>query len=243
LTGDFRSIQESFAVPIWYTHQMPRSCYDDPQNYFVRIDARGIPDEVASLRQNGYGLTRVVLVDHQPKLLLFERGTADAAEPHAYDIDGYRAAFDRTATPARYIHGQEPLQPLQVDFGGKLRLLGYDITQQQVGPGDTLSLSLYWQALSGMSVRYRAFIHVEQEQMYGQHDDDPVCRLRTDEWRPPQSGRGQFRLTIDPATPAGVYPVTIGVYNPDTGERLEAVDSSGQPLGSVLELTTIEVQP
>ena len=243
LSGDFRSIQESFAVPIWYTHQMPRSCFDDPQNYFARIDARGVPDEVETLRQNGFGLTRIVLVDHQPKLLLFERGKPDVDQPPTYDIDDYRAAFDRTATPARYILGQQPLQPQQVTFGGKLLLEGYDIPQQPVRPGDTLSVSLYWQALTSMDTRYRAFVHIETDRMYGQHDDDPVCRLRTDEWRPPQSGKGQFRLAIDPATPAGVYPVTVGVYNPDTGERLEATDIFGQPIGSVFELTTIQVQP
>jgi 4-amino-4-deoxy-L-arabinose transferase-like glycosyltransferase len=242
LTGDFRSIQESFAVPIWYTHQMPRSCFEDPQNYFVRIDARGIPEEVTMLQQNGYGLTRVVLVDQAPKLLLFEKGVPDAEPPQTYDVDHYRSMFDRTATPERYIIGQAPQHPLQVTFGGMLRLQGYDLPQRQINAGETLSLSLYWQGLSEMDVRYRVFVHVEGEQMYGQHDDDPVCRLRTDEWRPPQSGKGQFRLTIAPETPTGVYPITVGVYNPETGERLDAVDISGRSLGSVLELTTVQVQ-
>jgi hypothetical protein len=93
-----------------------------------------------------------------------------------------------------------------------------------------------------MSVRYRAFVHVESDRMWGQHDDDPVCRLRTDEWRPPQAGVGQFRVRLDPTTPPGVYPLTVGVYNADTGERLEAVDEQGQPLGSVIVLTRITVE-
>ena len=45
-----------------------------------------------------------------------------------------------------------------------------------------------------------------------------------------------------PATPPGLYPLTVGVYNADTGERLEAGDEQGQPLGSVIELTHITVE-
>lgn len=93
-----------------------------------------------------------------------------------------------------------------------------------------------------MNIRYRAFVHVETTRMWGQHDDDPICRLRTDEWRPAQTGQGQFRIKLDPATPPGTYPVTVGVYNPENGERLEIAGEQGQPLGNVFELTTIVVK-
>jgi 4-amino-4-deoxy-L-arabinose transferase-like glycosyltransferase len=242
LHGDFRSINESFAVPIWYTHQTPRSCFTDPQNYFVRVDSRGAPDEMAQLPAQGYGLTRIVRVDRQPMLYLFEKGVPAAAEPAVYDADDYRALYDRSATMQRYVQGPAPEHPLNLVLGGKLRLLGYDISTTQVAPGNTLAVSLYWQALAPMDIRYRAFVHVESDRMWGQHDDDPVCRVRTDEWRPPQSGIGQFRVTLDPAIPAGSYPVTVGVYNPEDGGRLEIVDQQGQSRGDILELTTITVK-
>jgi 4-amino-4-deoxy-L-arabinose transferase-like glycosyltransferase len=242
LQGDFRSINESFAVPIWYTHQTPRSCFTDPQNYFVRVDSRGVPDEMAQLPAQGYGLTRIVRIERQPMLYLFEKGVPSAAEPAIYDLDDYRALYDRSATVQRYVQGPSPEYPLNLVFGGKLRLLGYDISTTHLAPGETLAVSLYWQALAPMDIRYRAFVHVETDRMWGQHDDDPVCRVRTDEWRPPQSGMGQFRVTLDPAIPGGSYPVTVGVYNPEGWERLEIVDQQGRSLGDVLELTTITVE-
>lgn len=249
LQGDFRSINESFAVPIWYTHQTPRSCFTDPQNYFVRIDARGVPEEMEQLPAAGYGLTRVVRVDRQPKLYLFEKGVPSADAPQVYDVDDYRFLFDRSATPQRYAQGIPGKHPLHLTFGGKLLLQGYDITwapqsgdSTRLAPGQTLALTLYWQAIAPMNVRYRAFVHVETDQIWGQHDDDPVCRVRSDEWRPPQSGAGQFRVTLDPSTPPGTYPVTIGVYDPENWERLEIVSEQGQTLGDVLELTTITVE-
>jgi hypothetical protein len=242
LRGDFRSVGESFAVPIWYTHQTPRSCFDDPQNYFAEIGARGAPEEMGKLPAVGYGLTRIVRVDHQPRLYLFEKDVPAASEPTVYDVDDYRALFDRSATPQRYAQEPPVEYPLHVTFGGKLLLRGYGVNTTRLAPGQTLALTLHWQAIAPMDVRYRAFVHVETERMWGQHDDDPVCRLRTDEWRPPQSGAGQFRVTLDPATPPGKYPVTVGVYNPESGERLEIADDQGRPIGNVFELTTITVK-
>ncbi|UCC88598.1 MAG: glycosyltransferase family 39 protein [Anaerolineales bacterium] len=242
LKGDFRSINESFAVPIWYTHQTPRSCFSDPQNYFVRIDARGVPEEVDQLLATGYGLTRIVRVDHQPKLYLFEKGVSSSDEPEIYDVGDYRRLYDRSATPERYVQGKSPEHPLRVMFGDKLLLTGYDIDSTRLAPGETLALTLHWQVMAPMDIRYRAFVHIETDRMWGQHDDDPVCRVRTDEWRPPQTGAGQFRVTLDPATPPGTYPVTVGVYNPENWERLEIADEGGQPLGNVLEVTTISVE-
>lgn len=93
-----------------------------------------------------------------------------------------------------------------------------------------------------MEARYRAFIHVETDQMWGQHDDDPACRLRTDEWRPGQDAQGQFRITLAPSMPPGSYPVTVGVYHPETGERLEITNQEGQSLGTHFELAKIQVK-
>lgn len=242
LRGDFRTIKESFAVPIWYTHQTPRSCFDDPNNYFVAMGARGLPEEFMDMPGYGYGLTRLVLVDDEPRLFLLEQGQSTDPEPNAYRLDDYAALYDRSATPERYIQEPPVQHPLDVTFGQKLRLHGYDIAAASLQAGRTMALTLHWQALDTMTVRYRAFVHIESDRMWGQHDDDPVCRLRTDEWRPPQSGVGQFRVRLDPATPPGTYPVTVGIYDPDTGERLEAMDAQGQSLGSMIVLTSIEVR-
>ncbi len=242
LRGDFRTIKESFAVPIWYTFQTPRSCFEDPQNYFVAMGARGLPAEFDRLPAQGYRLTRVVLVDNQPRLFMWERSGAESATPTVYQLDDYRALYDHMATPARYTRDSQGEHPLHIIWGERLLLRGYDISTAHLKPGERLELALYWQALAPMPVRYRTFVHVESERIWGQHDDDPVCRLRTDEWRPPQSGVGQFRVTLDPNTPPGRYPVLVGVYDPETGARLEAKDENGRLLGSAVELTTITVE-
>ncbi|MGQ9785248.1 MAG: glycosyltransferase family 39 protein [Anaerolineae bacterium] len=242
LRGDFRTVKESFAVPIWYTFQTPRSCFEDPQNYFVAMSARGLPVDFDRLPAQGYQLRRIVLVDDQPRLFMWERNSTVLASPTVYRLDDYRAIYDRMATPARYTQELQGQHPLHIIWGEQLLLRGYDLNKKQLKPGERLELALHWQALAPTNVRYRTFVHVESERIWGQHDDDPVCRLRTDEWRPPQTGTGQFRVVLDPNIPPGRYPVLVGIYNPETGERLEAKDEQGRSLGSAVTLTTIIVE-
>lgn len=243
LQGDFRSVDESFAVPIWYTYQTPRSCYTDPQNYFVSLKGRTPPDEVQTLPQQGYALTGVVTIDnHYPIMNIYQKNVPAPAQPAIYNLQDYQTVFDRTATPASYIQKSTGTNPISLNFDNKLQLVGYDINQTTFEPGQMIELSLYWQGLSLMDTRYRVFIHVETDRIWGQHDDDPACRLRTDEWRPPQLGRGQFRITLDPTIPPGTYPLVIGLYNPETGQRLEITDNRGQPNSSTFELLKIEVK-
>lgn len=243
LQGDFRSQHESFAVPIWYTHQTPRSCFTDPQNYFISLQGRERPEALDTLPQQGYGLTGIVQIDRKTDMIyIYEKGKISLEEPPIYQVDDYRISFDRAATLQHFTQGHTGEYPLNLNFGDRLQLLGYDISNSSVKPGETLSVNLYWRSLSPMDVRYRAFVHIETNKMWGQNDDDPVCRVRTDEWRPQLVGKGQFRVTLKPETPPGVYPITVGVYNPETWERLEITNQSGESLGSILELGTITVE-
>jgi hypothetical protein len=226
LTGDFRSINESFAVPIWYTFQTPRSCYNDPRHYWLRSDWKSWPEEEQGLAEQGYVLTRIVLVDREPMLHLYEKN-ASTAEPEILDVEDYRRRFDYLATPARFAQSEIGSQATSFDFGHKLLLHSYDLPQTTVLPGELLPVTLYWESLGPMEIRYRGFVHLVDEDgnRWGQHDDDPACRLLTTDMFPGQHSSRQFRLPVDPATPPGPYKVVVGLYHPDTGERLKIWDN------------------
>jgi len=228
LKGDFRSINDSFAVPIWYTFQTPRSCYTDPQNYWVRRSWNGWPDEEQDVIEQGYTLTRIILVDQQPKLHLYEKNAAPG-QPEVIDMEAYRHAFDRLATPGRFAQTDITGQPVSLNFGDKLLLQRYDLPDTAKA-GELLPVSLYWESLAPMDVRYRAFVHLigPDDTRWSQHDDDPACRLLTTDMRPGQTSSRQFRLPIDPATPPGEYRVILGIYHPDTLERLDIWDNLAQ---------------
>jgi hypothetical protein len=243
LTGDFRSINESFAVPIWYTFQTPRSCYTDPEHYWIRRDWKGWPDEEQELTEQGYVLTRIVLVDKEPKLHLYEKN-ASAAAPEILDVEDYRRRFDYLATPARFAQS-ETGQAASFNFGHKLLLHSYDLPQTTAHPGDLLPVTLYWESLAPMEIRYRGFVHLidEDGNRWGQHDDDPACRLLTTDMFPGQRSSRQFRLPVDPATPPGQYKVLVGLYHPDTWERLEVWDNlTGQSVGDSIVLGEVNIE-
>ena len=243
LSGDFRSINESFAVPIWYTFQTPRSCYTDPQHYWLRRDWQGWPEEEQNLIEQGYTLTRVVLVDQQPKLHLYEKN-AEPGDPEVLDVELLRHAFDRLATPARFAQAEAISQPASLNFGDKLQLQGYNLPPI-AATGELLPVTLYWESLAPMDIRYRAFVHLMSvdETRWAQHDDDPACRLLTTDMRPGQDSSRQFRLPIDPATPPGDYLVVLGIYDPDTLERLDIYDNlARQSLGNSVILGQVTVR-
>ncbi|MBE7549774.1 MAG: glycosyltransferase family 39 protein [Anaerolineales bacterium] len=243
LSGDFRSVNESFAVPVWYTLQTPRSCYDDPQNYWVRNDLEGWPEEEQAIMDRGYTLTRVVLVDQEPMLHLYEKN-AVPRQPEVLDLEAYRHAFDRLTTPARMAQDEIISQPASLNFGDKLLLRGYDAPQSPAHPGDLLPVTVYWESLAPMETRYRAFVHLvgPDGARWGQHDDDPACRLMTTEMRPGQRSSRQFRLPVNPATPPGDYQIVFGLYAPATSQRLPIWDNlAGQSLGDSVVLGQLTI--
>jgi phosphate starvation-inducible membrane PsiE len=244
LTGDFRSVNESFAVPIWYNFQTPRSCYDDPDNYWVRRSYNGWPDEEQDVINKGYKLTRIILVDQQPKLHLYEEIDHEK-EPEIIDSEQYRHLFDLLATPARFAQGEMIQQSASLNFGDKLLLKGYNIPRETVQPAELLPVTVFWETLAPMEIRYRAFMHMVDEagNRWAQHDDDPACRLLTTEMRPAQDSSRQFRLSIDPATPPGEYQILLGLYDPADFQRLNIWDNLGnQPAGDSIVLGTVRVE-
>lgn len=243
LSGDFRSVNESFAVPVWYTLQTPRSCYDDPQNYWVRNDLKGWPEDEQAIMDRGYTLTRVVLVDQEPMLHLYEKNAAPR-QPEVLDLEVYRHAFDRLTTPARMAQDEIISQPASFNFGDKLLLRGYDVPQAPAHPGDLLPVTVYWESLAPMETRYRGFVHLvgPDGARWGQHDDDPACRLLTTEMRPGQRSSRQFRLPVDPATPPGNYQIVFGLYDPATLQRLPIWDNlAGQSPGDSVVLGQLTI--
>jgi hypothetical protein len=66
-------------------------------------------------------------------------------------VSGRQRLFE-PPIPVRY--------PLQAEMGGQIYLLGYDLPQRNVSPGDVLSLTLYWRALQRMDTSYTVFTHL-----------------------------------------------------------------------------------
>jgi hypothetical protein len=112
--------------------------------------------------------------------------------------------------------------PLNAAFQDRLALAGYTLAA-----GPTTQLTLTWQSLAASDSDYTVFVHIldADGQIVAQADQQPRNgAYPTSLWTP-----GEF--VVDTYTfnlPAGTYSAEIGLYAPETGERLAVAGATGQ---------------
>jgi hypothetical protein len=156
--------------------------------------------------------------------------------------DDGRDAVQLARVTVRPRPGDVP-NPLNVNFGDKVALIGYALDRRVTRPGETIRFTLYWQALNPMTVNYKLFVHVlgEDNQIWANSDspltDRAVC---TNRWEPGATVEEVRELTIVEATPPDFYDIELGLHASGQG-RLSILAEDGRQVGSRLLLTTIRV--
>ena len=124
----------------------------------------------------------------------------------------------------------EPLaEPLDVVFGDRMRLAGYEVEYDSPGPGSTVRVRLAWDVLQAMDRDWSVFIHLNDPVLgrpIAQRDMYPGAGLRpTSFLQPGQRLVDEYVLTIPTTaiTPADLE-VVVGLYDYDTAERLKTTD-------------------
>jgi hypothetical protein len=134
--------------------------------------------------------------------------------------------------------------PLRVDLGAQVRLLGNSLSSELVKPGDTLLLTLYWQALAPMDKGYTVFTHLQDAsgQIQAQMDSEPQGGgLPTDRWTVGQIVQDNYALRVSD-TASGPHTLLVGMYLLETRERLPVHDpDTGTLMGDHVPLGTIQV--
>jgi hypothetical protein len=111
--------------------------------------------------------------------------------------------------------------PLKVEFGDRVRLLGYDIT-----PGQAVTLTLYWQALREMDENYTVFTHImsADNKLAGQKDSEPRDGdSPTSFWIHGEIVKDEYRIPFSPDVGSGPYRIELGLYDRATLQRLPAI--------------------
>jgi len=143
----------------------------------------------------------------------------------------------------------EPVIPQEVGahLGESIRLEGYRLAQDRAAPGGTLWVTLYWQADAPMDKDYTVFVHLQalDGTLVAQQDNPPVRGTRpTSWWEPGVLIEDPYEIQIPANAAFGEYLLSAGVYDPATGERLEAVDADGERLPEDrVVLTDVSVRP
>jgi hypothetical protein len=141
--------------------------------------------------------------------------------------------------------GPSPRYSLEANLGDKVALLGYDLEVKEAKPGDTLHLTLYWQAQREMDEEYTVFVHLVDEEgtIWGQKDGWPEEGFYpTSFWDPGEVVRDRYDLVIDPQAPPGLLRVEVGLYLAETGDRLDLLDQDGRLMGNRVLLSKVRVE-
>ncbi|GAC1400397.1 MAG: hypothetical protein NVSMB52_13970 [Chloroflexota bacterium] len=129
--------------------------------------------------------------------------------------------------------------PLDAAFGDLVALRGYALSAEVVQPGDTLTVTMYWQGRKKSPVDYTVFVHVidESNRKAGQHDGQPGDGARPiSSWQPGEIVEDQVNIAINKDAPPGQYHVVVGLYNLATMQRLRIAN-----IGDTLELSAVTV--
>jgi hypothetical protein len=118
---------------------------------------------------------------------------------------------------------------VNVDFGGEIMLLGYDLRRE----GGALRLTLHWQSAMRPAADRKVFVHLfdpATEAIPAQSDSAPRGgQYPTSQWAPGEVVSDEIVIPLKDV-PAGAYRLAVGVYGPGDAPRLAVRLPGGAPL-------------
>ena len=169
-----------------------------------------------------------------------------AHRPRWNPLPGARTTLADVDVEARTYETDLPpiSHPMHVTLGEWGELLGYDLTQDILAPGDTLAFTLYWRAGRPVAETYKVFVHVlgADGHMGTQSDSMPANWSRpTYTWAPGEPIVDAHQIPLPTEITPGAYRIVVGLYDKQTGQRVPLYNASGQSTDHI-ELTTLTVQ-
>ena len=158
--------------------------------------------------------------------LIDERGKSATTEPLALGEVWVQSTQPSVEAPQAISH------PSRVNFGDRVTLLGYDVSSS-VRAGEELALTVYWEAQGEITQSYKVFVHVYDGQgnILAQQDRVPGLGARpTTTWQAGEVVADRLLVPVDPGSPAGAYDLAVGLYDPETGDRLPVYGTDGERL-------------
>jgi len=271
LEGDWAANDSGNSID-WYTMGRRRStCY--PRNVMLaeityKDNSIGIPFDLAA---NSYRLRYRVWDNERLRMQIFSFDPlgqldepTDLVEPRHYPTfvttqalpDLLPVSTDpdmQPLSPAHRFSLSEPaktqlaaaIDPRLADVHDAVELVGWQLDETWSRPGGAALITLYWRAVQPVHLPFKVFLHLtDGDQVVAQADDYPACGT----WQMPRWPLGQLvadrhLLRLPAGITAGSYSFQVGVYEEQTGVRLDCLDQAGNPAGNNLSLGRLEVRP
>jgi len=132
----------------------------------------------------------------------------------------------------------------QVDYDGRIRLVGYRLEPAVVGPGARVRLTLWWRPLQVMEAQYSVYVHVYpavgEPHIAFQSDHMHPADVPTDAWDTERMYQDVHLLRVPEGIEPGLYRIRVGLYerlNPSNRLRIEGSGEDGFELPLSLVVT------
>ncbi len=153
-------------------------------------------------------------------------------------LDESRRVFDEPAIP----------HPQLVFVGDAIQLRGYQLARDTFRAGETIPLTLIWNAARVPSQNWKTFAHLTDANGVVRAQQDSIPQrgaLPTTRWFAGEYIVDEYALALPADLPPGAYRLAVGMYDEATGVRAPLWDAQRAPLpdNRVLLDTIIQVQP
>lgn len=138
---------------------------------------------------------------------------------------------------------ERPTADLESCFGEAICLRGYALPERQLGAGEILPVSLFWETRGEVTERYKVTVQLldGSGQLVTQCDTEPRAGLLpTDRWKAGLTLTDRYGLLLPPEVAPGRYELIVAVYHAFTGIRLP-VSRPGASPGDHIRIAQVEV--
>jgi uncharacterized membrane protein len=119
---------------------------------------------------------------------------------------------------------------IRQQFGSAILLTGYTQPDTSLPPGDVIKILLRWETTEPLSTDYTVFVHLldSQGNLVSQSDSFPtwLTPQPTSQWPAGYPIPDHHTLYLPPDLPPGTYTPLVGLYDPQTVERLSQPDGT-----------------
>jgi hypothetical protein len=140
-----------------------------------------------------------------------------------------------------WVYGAPPGEPaaggpeytVNYQLGEHIRLRRVRLSATTLKPGDTLTVVLIWTSDGQIQDDYTVFCHLlsESGQLVAQRDGPPIYGVRpTPSWRAGEAIEDSYDLLLGDGFAPGVYGLSLGMYDAESGLRVPAYGEDGQRL-------------
>jgi 4-amino-4-deoxy-L-arabinose transferase-like glycosyltransferase len=140
--------------------------------------------------------------------------------------------------------GDGPAHRIEAGFGEFITFLGFSLHGEEARSGQILRIKLFWKADDSVEKDYKIFLHLldAEGQIVAQQDSRPVGGSRpTTDWVEGETIADNHGVFIPWGVAPGQYQLVLGMYEPNTGQRLSAT-ADGGVVGDTLPLTLIRIE-